>query len=79
MIRTDPKMEVKGMPIGRLFRRIFLLQGVVLAFILISGEAFSASQSPSAPSRAAKELGFAFAVVAQKVLPSVYRLGLKRR
>jgi Do/DeqQ family serine protease len=68
---TDSKMEVKGMQIARLFRRIFLLQGVVLALILISVEAFSASQSPSAPSTAAKDLGFAFVGVAKKVLPSV--------
>jgi len=59
------------MQIARLFRRIFLLQGVVLVLVLISAEAFSTSQNPSSPSTAAKDLGFAFVGVAKKVLPSV--------
>ena len=59
------------MKINRLSRRISLAQGLALVFIFVSVEAFSASQSPSTPFTAAKDLGLAFVGVAKKVLPSV--------
>jgi serine protease Do len=67
----DPKMEVKGMKLNRSFRGISLAHGLALVLILVSVEAFSASQNPSAPSATAKDLGLAFVGVAKKVLPSV--------